>query len=133
MRSEAEAMRYGLRKWTATPTNPQPPRPPMPATASKLSGRPAATKMARPMGRARKEPDKTRYSGRLAIRLRELREQGGLTVDDVIERLQRAGLDVKRATYYAYECGDVTVPLDLFPALTKALKATSPSDLLPPK
>jgi len=47
---------------------------------------------------ARKEPDKTTYAGRFAIRLRKLREDAGLSVIEVAE-----AMGVTPTTIYDWE------------------------------
>ena len=89
----------------------------MPATASKLPT----------VGRKRVEPDLTTYSGRLAARIRELRDERRLTVQEVADK---SGIPLY--TLYGYENGRREIPLDLLPALAKALRCKTPDDLLPP-
>jgi transcriptional regulator with XRE-family HTH domain len=50
------------------------------------------------MSPARKEPDKTSYAGRFAIRLRKLREDAGLSVIEVAE-----AMGVTPTTVYDWE------------------------------
>ena len=50
------------------------------------------------MSPARKEPDKTSYVGRFAIRLRKLREEAGLSIDEVA-----AAMNVASTTIYHWE------------------------------
>jgi len=50
------------------------------------------------MSPARKEPDKTTYVGRFAIRLRKLREDAGLSIEEVA-----AALGVSPNTIYYWE------------------------------
>jgi transcriptional regulator with XRE-family HTH domain len=63
--------------------------------------------------------DDSTYSGRLALRVRELREAKGWTVQKLAEK---AGISDK--AMYAYENGTRGIPVDLFPALAKALGAS---------
>jgi len=70
--------------------------------------------------------DATAYSGRLAIRVRELREAKGYTVAKLAEK---AGISEK--AMYAYENGTRGIPVDLFPKLAKSLGASA-GEFFPP-
>ena len=50
------------------------------------------------MSPARKEPDKTTYAGRFAIRLRKLREEAGLSVIEIAD-----AMEVTPTTIYDWE------------------------------
>jgi DNA-binding XRE family transcriptional regulator len=76
-------------------------------------GRPVASKERIPV-------DASTYSGRLAIRVRELREAKGWTVPKLAEK---AGISEK--AMYAYENGTRGIPVDLFPAIARALGASA--------
>ena len=91
----------------------------MPATASRVVGT---------VGRRRVEPNLKTYSGRLAARVRELRDQHGIEAVDLA-----AKVGVELHSIYAYETGRRAIPTDLLPKLAKALKCESVADLLPPK
>lgn len=80
--------------------------------ASKL----AALPKGRTVGRKRKEPDLKRYSGRLAARLRSLRERSGKTAEEMADALK-----VPPSTYYTYENHTAIFPADLIPAAAKVL------------
>ncbi len=67
------------------------------------------------------------YSGRFAIRLRELREKAGLTVPELAERI-----GVPAQTIYHWEIGKPTFRLDLIPALAE-IYGIEPRELLPEK
>lgn len=75
------------------------------------------------VGRRRTSPDTSTYTGRLAARLRKLREQRGKSVDEMHTSLtsRRIGLDISRKTYYAWEAGSHDIPTHALPALAKAL------------
>ena len=88
---------------------------------SKLSGPPKG----RTVGRKRKEPDLKRYSGRLAARLRSLRERSGKTAEEMAD-----ALDIPPSTYYAYENHNVAMPTDLIPQAAKVL-GVKPRTLTP--
>lgn len=53
------------------------------------------------MGRKRKEVDTSTYAGKLAVRLRALREKKGLTVDELADQS-----GVSRTTIFNWECAD---------------------------
>lgn len=75
------------------------------------------------MGRRRKTVDQSTYSGRVAVRLRELREKSGKSAAQVAKSLK-----IPASTYYAYENGNREFPLDIVPRLCRVLKAV-PWDL----
>lgn len=81
----------------------------------------------RTVGRKRKEPDLKRYSGRLAARLRSLRERAGKTAEEMADSLK-----VPISTYYAYENHNVALPTDLIPSVAKAL-GVNPRSVTPEK
>ncbi|GAB5405486.1 MAG: hypothetical protein Aurels2KO_37170 [Aureliella sp.] len=84
------------------------------------------------MSPAAKEPDQSTYSGRFAARLRMLREKAGLSVDQVVEKMAKAGYELNRQTFYGWENAKRQVNWDAIPAIAKALK-TKPVDLIPKK
>lgn len=67
------------------------------------------------VGRARSEPDLSTYSGRVAARVRALREKRRMAVDDLADDI---GVAVQ--TMYGYENGKSRIPTDLLPAFAKA-------------
>lgn len=75
----------------------------------------------------------TTYSGRLATRIRTLREGNGHTVDDFVKAMKKAGYEVSRSTLYGWENGRIQPQIDAFPALARALKLNDVRDLLPEK
>lgn len=83
------------------------------------------------MNPAPKAPDESTYSGRFAARLRMLREKAGLSVDDAVAAITKAGYTLKRRTYYAWEASQNEPPLDAFPAIAVALKVKRIRELLP--
>ena len=85
------------------------------------------------MAPARKEPDVSTYSGRVAKRLRELRDRAGLSVPELLERLDRYGYSLSLQGYYKWENGRAKVDLDAVPALSKALRLKRIKDLFPAK
>lgn len=71
------------------------------------------------MAPARKEPDKDTYSGRFAIRLRQLREKAGLTVEELAERME-----IVPRTVFRWESQETEPKLDQMFALAKVLKVS---------
>lgn len=68
------------------------------------------------MGRRRKTVDQSTYSGRVAVRLRELRERAGKTVPEMAKALR-----IPVTTYYNLENATTIVPLDLIPRICTVL------------
>ena len=87
------------------------------------------------MGRAKREPDLSTYSGRVAARIRELRSGKGWSVDDLHVRLKRRGVVIPVQTLYSYErgkdAGGANIPLDLIPVFGKLFGSDTPSGWLP--
>lgn len=85
--------------------------------------------------RPKKEPSDDTYSGRVAIRLRALRESRGWSVKQLHEHLKDAGRPVPVSTIYAYELGSaangVDLPLDLIPIYAEAFGFKTASGVLP--
>lgn len=77
------------------------------------------------MGRKRKEIDISTYTGRFAVRLRELREAAKLSVEELAEK---SGLP--KGTLYDWESAAKVPGIDRFPMLANAL-GVKPGDLLP--
>lgn len=102
----------------------------MPKAATKIEGSQSG---AGKMAPAPKEPDKKRYSGRLAARIRFLREEAGLTVEELAEKITDAGHSIATPSLYHWENGNRVPSIDALPAIAKALKLKSVSELLPPK
>lgn len=73
-----------------------------------------------------REPDESTYRGRLALRIRQRREQVGLTVAELAERC-----GVTTQTVYEWEWGRKALDWDRLPELAKALNI-SPGRLIPP-
>ncbi len=84
------------------------------------------------MAPAPKPIDDSTYSGRVAIRLRKLREGAGLSVEQVVEKLNNAGWSIGVQTYYGWENKRRSVDLDAVPFVAKVLKV-KPRELLPEK
>ena len=56
-----------------------------------------------------------------------------MTVDDLLLKLNKQGVELSIWTLYKYEQGELQVGLDLLPALAKALGCKSIAELLPTK
>jgi len=84
------------------------------------------------VGRRKREPDLTTYAGRVAARLRSLREEKGWTVEELVKRLQKAGLAVEAPTLYQWENGHRSVALEHVPALAAVFGKTVRA-FLPPE
>jgi transcriptional regulator with XRE-family HTH domain len=67
------------------------------------------------MSRKRKEVDTSTYSGRFAVRLRMLRDKTGMSADEFAEKHGFA-----RTTFYSWESGIRTPPLEELPQIAKA-------------
>ena len=67
------------------------------------------------MPRKRKEIDDSTYSGRFAVRLRMLRDKAGMSADAFAEMHGFA-----RVTWYDWESGRRTPPLEKLPEIAKA-------------
>lgn len=76
--------------------------------------------------RQTRKPDLTTYRGRLAARIRERREEVGLSAIELGEIL-----GVTRNTIHAWEAGEKALDWERLPALAKALRI-APGRLIPP-
>lgn len=74
----------------------------------------------------RRSLDKRKYSHRVAARIRQFREQEGLSVEDLAERVGKSA-----ATIYAWEAGATSPRMDDVPTLLRALKVNV-SEFFPP-
>lgn len=83
------------------------------------------------MNPARKPADETTYSGRFAARLRALREKTGMTGQEAARAVKACGYECSERSFYSWESGDRSPPLDAFPAIATALKVKRIRDLLP--
>ena len=77
--------------------------------------------------RPRKEVTPDTYSARFALRLKELREKAGLTVDQLAEKS-----GISRTTLYSWESLDRSPVSEELPKLAESLGVTL-RNLLPPK
>lgn len=82
------------------------------------------------VARETKPVDESKYSGRLAARIRALRIEAGMDVKTLAAAVTRKGYKLGTSTLYAWENGNLQAQLDALPALAKALKV-SLLDLLP--
>ena len=89
------------------------------------------TRIAR-MGRPPKPVDESTYAGRLAARLRALREDSGLTVAQAREALERAGVSVTEETVRSWERAASAPPVLTVPVLA-AIYGVAPGEVLPPE
>lgn len=78
-------------------------------------------------GRPRKSVSAATYRGKLAVRLRKLRDAKGMTVKQVA-----AAVGVELHNIYRWEAATRDVGTDALPALAKALGCRTPGDLFPP-
>jgi len=68
------------------------------------------------VGRKRIEPDTSTYSGRLAARVRELREKEGWTVPEMAE-----AVGIATTTLYEYESNRRAFPVDIVVKIAEQL------------
>lgn len=90
-----------------------------------------ATKLARKMPRAEKDPDTSTYSGRIAARVRELRKKQRMSREEFWVKLDAIDCRVSVASLYAIENGNVRLNPDFYPAFAKALGCKSVREFLP--
>ena len=87
--------------------------------------------------RPKNEPDLTTYAGRVAARLRYLRERRNWTIADVQEMLADEGHQVPVSTLYAYERGKsgggVDLPYHLIPVFAGLFGFKTAAGWLPDK
>lgn len=81
--------------------------------------------------RPAKQVDTTTYSGRLAVRIHELRIKSGMTVDQLADAIRAQGFEVKKITVYSWERGASSPHVDAFPYIARALGLKSVRALLP--
>lgn len=61
--------------------------------------------------------------------LKQLRKTSGLSVDEVIEGLQKYNISISAKTLYGYESGTSMLNADVFVALCRIYKCDNPMDL----
>lgn len=77
---------------------------------------PALLSPRKKMGRKRKEVDASTYTGRFALRLRMLREDAGMSVEELADK---CGVDI--TTIYSWEAGKKEATIGRIPLLADAL------------
>lgn len=77
-----------------------------------------------PMARPARDPDTSTYTGRFALRLRELREKRGKTVPEMVDAFRLQGLTVAAPTIYGWERGIRTPDFDSLPQIAAAYGVT---------
>ena len=82
------------------------------------------------VGRKPKEPDTKTWNGRVAARLRELRQRKFKGQDEFVDALQLRGLDVTKTTVSGWETGYHFPTIDKLPVIAWTLGVTVRS-LLP--
>ena len=73
----------------------------------------------------------TTYSGRLAAKLRQLRDRSEMSVTEVVKKINRAGIRVSDSTYYDWEGGRLKPNLDAMPALAEIFGFNHTRSVLP--
>lgn len=79
------------------------------------------------VGRKRSKVDSSTYAGKIAARLRELREAKGLTVAELSDK---TGIGLMRL--YSYESHKRKIDPDSYPTLAKALGCKTVAEFFPP-
>lgn len=85
------------------------------------------------MSRSQKDPDMDTYSGRVAARIRNLREEAGLTVEEVVTKMEKHGYQTTVQTFYKWENGMRKIHLDAIPAFAKTIKLKNYQEVFPKK
>lgn len=81
---------------------------------------------------ARKEPDLGTYVGRVAARIRKLREKARMSVEEFAGRVSKeAGTTISISTAYGWENGNNTPNLKMLPAIASALGVRKARNVLP--
>jgi DNA-binding XRE family transcriptional regulator len=83
------------------------------------------------MPRPQNEPDPSTYLGRVAKRLKKLREQVDMDTEKAAEAITRAGYEVSAGTVYRWERGDTQPHVEAIPAIAKAYRLSSSRLVLP--
>jgi len=84
------------------------------------------------MSPAKKEVDMTTYSGRIAAKMRIVREKKQLDAAKVAKRMTKFGWPITMAAYRHWENGTRKQNVDAIPYIAKAL-GVKPHDILPEK
>jgi transcriptional regulator with XRE-family HTH domain len=84
------------------------------------------------MAPARKEPDLSTYTGRIAARIRKLRQRSNLSVTEFAAIVSdKSGTTVSTSTAYGWENGNNTPNLKMLPAIAAALGVKKARNVLP--
>lgn len=78
-----------------------------------------------------KEPDNDSFAGRLAARLRSLRERCKLTAEEATEAISKAGYKISVPTLYRWEQGGTSPHIESFPAIAQAYKLKNVREVFP--
>lgn len=99
----------------------------MALTKRKMAGSSQSSGAQSVAGRRRVDVDTSTYTGKLAARVRQLREDKGFSIEDLADRV-----GISAQTMYAYEANRRAIDPDLYPKLAKALGAKTLEDFFPP-
>lgn len=77
------------------------------------------------MGRPPKPPESDSYLGRVALRLKTLREAAGMEPEQAAKAITKAGYPVTESTVYRWEQGKTHPHLEALPAIAKAYGMTA--------
>lgn len=76
------------------------------------------------MSPARAEPDSSTYTGRLGHKIREQRESRGLSMREVVEKMETNGFRITIATLAHWEVGRRGIDVNALPAIAGSLGTT---------
>ena len=82
------------------------------------------------VNRPHKTPDTSTYAGRLAERIRKLRERAGLSIGDAAKRITKAGYSISASGVYKWENGQAVIPATAFLSVASAY-GCKPRNLIP--
>lgn len=87
------------------------------------------------MSPTRKEPDTSTYCGRFAVRLRELREEAELSIEELAEQIAKHNDSGRKSpgarAIYQWEQAKSMPPFELLPVIATSLCLKSPRKLIP--
>lgn len=86
-------------------------------TQTTLQARQRAGRMGRTMPRPPSDPDPDTYLGRVAMRLKKLREAARLEPEKAAERITANGYAVSESTIYRWEQGKTSPHVEALPAI----------------
>jgi transcriptional regulator with XRE-family HTH domain len=84
------------------------------------------------LARQLKQVDESTYSGRLAARIRALRNERKMDVETLAKAVTKKGYKLGTSTLYHWENGTLQPNIDAMPAMAKALGVTL-TELFPAK